>query len=623
MEVDFSKIKLVVWDLDDTFWSGTLSEEGISGIDSNIDLVKRLTDIGIVNSICSKNDEDQTIEKLKELGVEDFFVFKSIDWTPKGKRISAMIKDMGLRNVNVLFLDDNPVNRNEALHYCEGLMAADPNDVLPSLKEWAAVQEPKDLAHKRLKQYQVLETKVKSRNEFSSNLEFLYSTETVVEIKKDCLAQIDRIHELIHRTNQLNYTKKRISREELEAILKDQSYNTGYVTVKDKFGDYGIVGFFAIKDNIAEHFLFSCRAIGQGVEQWVFSTLGYPQLEVKGEVITKLEIVPPPDWINRTSGGKAEEQGATQPSAGSKILFKGPCDLSILASYLQYKGEVIEEFTYLGPLRHNEVEHHNHSENYLNLPFLGESDRKLLVDECIFNDPGMFTTRMFDRDLDIIFLSTLHEPHLAIYRRKGSNLKVAFGEWTGDLTDPSKWDSIISGAQYNYMNKFSREYLEEFAGKYEYLGPLDEKGYVENLKILMDKISPKTHLCLILGSEIEYEGKTTPAYVNRAEKHKKFNDAIREFVSGNSRIHLINITDYIEGQDSFSDNINHFQRKVYFQMSQRVSDIIAEVTGVKFREISPFKRYLKKLGAKYTTSINRNAWYYPLVAKLFHRFADK
>lgn len=208
MEVDFGKIKLVVWDLDDTFWRGTLSEEGISGIDSNIDLVKRLTDIGIVNSICSKNDEDPTIEKLKELGVEDFFVFKSIDWTPKGKRISAMIKDMGLRNVNVLFLDDNPVNRNEALHYCEGLMTADPDEVLSSFKEWAAVQEPKDIAHKRLKQYQVLETKVKSRNEFSSNLEFLYSTETVVEIKRDCLAQIDRIHELIHRTNQLNYTKK-------------------------------------------------------------------------------------------------------------------------------------------------------------------------------------------------------------------------------------------------------------------------------------------------------------------------------------------------------------------------------------------------------------------------------
>ena len=58
-------------------------------------------------------------------------------------------------------------------------------------------------------------------------------------------------------------------------------------------------------------------------------------------------------------------------------------------------------------------------------------------------------------------------------------------------------------------------------------------------------------------------------------------------------------------------------------MSQRVSEIIAEVTGVKFREISPFKRYLKKLGAKYTSSINRKAWYYPLLAKVFHKLADK
>ena len=621
--IDFSKVKLLVWDLDDTFWRGTLSEGGVSAVESNINLVKQLTDIGIVNSICSKNDEDVTIEKLKEFGVDGFFVFKSIDWTPKGKRISAMIKDMGLRNVNVLFLDDNPVNRNEALHYCDGLMAADPQEVLPLLGEWVLSQEKKDLAHKRLKQYQVLETKVKSRGEFSSNLEFLYSTQTVVEIKKDCLTQTDRLHELIHRTNQLNYTKKRISREELVSILENKAYNTGYVTVKDKFGDYGIVGFFAIKDNIAEHFLFSCRAIGQGVEQWVYSTLGFPELEVVGEVITKLEKVPAPAWINRASAstGKVEEEPAAAHL--SKILFKGPCDMSIISSYLNFKGTVIEEYTYLGTLRHNEIEHHNHSENFLLHPFLDEGDRKLLTDECIFNDPDMFSSHMYDGDLDLIFLSTLPEPHLGVYRRKGSDLKVAFGEWTGDLTDPANWDGLVSGELFNYMNHYTKEYLQAFSQKYEYLGPIDENRYVENLEKLMAKISPKTHLCLILGSEVPYEGKTTPAYLGRAERHIKFNNAIRQFARGNNRIHLLNITDYIEGQESFTDNINHFQRKVYFRMSQRVSEIIAEVTGVKFREISPFKRYLKKLGAKYTSSINRKAWYYPLLAKVFHKLADK
>ena len=36
------KIKLVIWDLDDTFWSGTISEEKIISSDYNIDLLKKL-----------------------------------------------------------------------------------------------------------------------------------------------------------------------------------------------------------------------------------------------------------------------------------------------------------------------------------------------------------------------------------------------------------------------------------------------------------------------------------------------------------------------------------------------------------------------------------------------------
>ena len=31
-----NKIKLVIWDLDETFWKGTLSEEGIEVIEKNI-----------------------------------------------------------------------------------------------------------------------------------------------------------------------------------------------------------------------------------------------------------------------------------------------------------------------------------------------------------------------------------------------------------------------------------------------------------------------------------------------------------------------------------------------------------------------------------------------------------
>ncbi len=627
MEVQFDKIKLVIWDLDDTFWRGTLSEGGVEEIASNVALVKRLTDIGIVNSICSKNDEEPTVERLKEIGIEEYFVFKSIDWTPKGQRIQKIITDMGLRDVNVLFLDDNPVNLNEAAHYNPGLMIAEPQ-IIEALTRWAQEQTPADLSHKRLKQYKVLEEKMRSKGEFSNNLDFLYSTKTVVKIHRDCSKEFERIYELIHRTNQLNYTKKRISKEELETILNDSSYDCGYVTVKDRFGDYGIVGFFAVKEGRAEHLLFSCRAIGQGVEQWVYSTLGCPELKVEGAVITQLVKGPAPKWINMEDAQESGQDGKNEAVGAEgmrpiKILFKGACDLAIVTSYMIFKGEVIEEFTYLGQLRKNEVEHHNHSVNYLALPFLSDEQKQTLVDECIFNDPAIFSTHLYDNDLDMIVLSTLSETNLGVYKKRGTDIKIAFGEWTGDLTNPEVWDKLISGEQYPYMNKFTKEYLQEFAQKYEFLGPITPQEYIQNLEQLLVKTSPKAHICLILGSEIQYEKESLPVYFHRAEEHKRLNAAVRKFAENNPRISLLEITPFIEGQHSFSNNINHFERSIYFKMSQRLNQIIAEHTGLKFSQVNPIKRYLKKLGAKYTTKINRNAWYYPMVAKLFHKLADK
>ena len=49
-------LKLVIWDLDDTFWTGTLSEGTAQWIDANCDFIANLTDKGIINSICSKNN---------------------------------------------------------------------------------------------------------------------------------------------------------------------------------------------------------------------------------------------------------------------------------------------------------------------------------------------------------------------------------------------------------------------------------------------------------------------------------------------------------------------------------------------------------------------------------------
>lgn len=96
-------IKLIVWDMDETFWRGTISEEKVSFIPENIQFVKNLTDIGVVNSICSKNDFDVAEKALEDAGIRDYFVFMSIDWSAKGQRVKHIIDTMKLRAVCLLF----------------------------------------------------------------------------------------------------------------------------------------------------------------------------------------------------------------------------------------------------------------------------------------------------------------------------------------------------------------------------------------------------------------------------------------------------------------------------------------------------------------------------------------
>ena len=102
-EGQIGKIKLVIWDLDETFWKGTIDDGDIPEIpEEHISLVKALTDHGIVNSICSKNDKDKVKAILTEKGIWDLFVFPSIDWSAKGNRIKGMLNEMGLRAVSVV-----------------------------------------------------------------------------------------------------------------------------------------------------------------------------------------------------------------------------------------------------------------------------------------------------------------------------------------------------------------------------------------------------------------------------------------------------------------------------------------------------------------------------------------
>src|ERR1700742_2260416 len=113
-----NQIKMVIWDLDETFWFGTLSEGGIQVCPSNVEMVRVLNSRGIVSSICSKNDHDHARQELERIGIWNDFVFPRIAFAAKGPAIASIVDDANLRPDNVLFIDDNHLNLEEARHCC-------------------------------------------------------------------------------------------------------------------------------------------------------------------------------------------------------------------------------------------------------------------------------------------------------------------------------------------------------------------------------------------------------------------------------------------------------------------------------------------------------------------------
>jgi len=580
--VDLKNTKLIIWDLDSTFWNGTISEEGIEVIPSNISLVKSLSEKGIINSICSKNDFSVCENKLKELDVWQYFVFPSINWEPKGLRIKNMIENMGLRPVNVVFIDDSENNLNEAKFYCPELTVCLPTEI-EDITIQANELPDSDTNMTRLEKYKVLEKKFQEKESFSSNEEFLRASGIKVEIIEDWQSEFDRIHELIMRTNRLNFTKKRISKDELKLLMDDESVRSGYVHVSDRFGDYGIVGFFAIKNKAAEHFLFSCRTMGMGIEQYVYAVLDFPGVEVIGEVSGTLKKGITPDWINQNDTQKCKTQ---KNSNSGRILFKGPCDLSGVITYLADDSMIDTELNYVNEASGVFIKSRNHTEHILQSYYLSQQRKEEIIAELPFGDPKLYSTTMFEREYDIVFYSTFTDPIMGVYKRKATGETVTYGDWCYDLTDDENREGYISGELNTANCKFTGEMIDKFKAGYTYCGRLSTDEIVANLKRMRELLDDKTVLVLMLGSEKECLANTQKAYDGRHEFNRELNGKIKETFKKNDNVDFVCFDEFVTGQEDYLDSITHFVKVVYYRASQRVIELIERYSGQKVKRRS-------------------------------------
>lgn len=278
LKTDRPPAKCVVFDLDNTLWSGILLEGEVTLRPGVQDLLRTLDSRGILLSLASKNSDAHAREKLVEFGIEEYFLFPRIDWGRKSYNLNLIAKDIDIGIDTLIFVDDNPFDRDE--------VAA----ALPAVEVLAETSLDHLAEHPRLKGTGSAEAKVRRRmyrqamvraaaaQEFGEDYKgFLRSCQIRLEIRPPLAADFERISELVQRTNQLNFSGKKYKAAEVGAVLADETLEKWVLTCADKYGSYGTIGFCIAERSpgsvLVVDLMLSCRVQGKFLEQALFHHL--------------------------------------------------------------------------------------------------------------------------------------------------------------------------------------------------------------------------------------------------------------------------------------------------------------------------------------------------------------
>ena len=290
-----TKVKCVAWDLDNTFWNGTfIEQETVAVKEEAVNLVKKLDERGIIQTIISKNDFDPCWEKLKTLEMDKYFLVPAINWDQKSKNLSKIVEKLNIGLDTIAVIDDSPFERSEIVNALPQVRVYSEKEIdnILSYEEFNVLisEESKDRRNKYQREAQRIETQEKFAGSYE---DFLISCNMVVEAFVPGTDQeIERCFELIQRSNQLNLSTIRYSRPEFSSLLADKQVLPIGIRCEDKFGDYGLIGFSSINVSnnipVMENLVLSCRIAQKRVEHTYMKSItallrnnGYKELCVK------------------------------------------------------------------------------------------------------------------------------------------------------------------------------------------------------------------------------------------------------------------------------------------------------------------------------------------------------
>lgn len=288
------RIKVVVWDGDNTLWDGTAfykDKENIKIKPGTKEALKELDKRGIKSTICSKNYYDDVESVLKRFEIERYFQHPQIGWGLKSDAIKKLAAIFNASYDEMVFVDDDPFQRAEVASQMEGLKIIpldDPIDILclDGIMPLNATDEDK----KRVQLLKEQRNREEAEKSFKGDYkEFLGQCDMVMTVRAVEEEDWPRVCQLLNRTNELNATANRYTIVQLKESYEKNNDIVMVVELRDRFGDYGLIAETILENKDYGWFIrdlaVSCRTMGRGIgSALVVAVLNY----AKGNGIKKV-----------------------------------------------------------------------------------------------------------------------------------------------------------------------------------------------------------------------------------------------------------------------------------------------------------------------------------------------
>jgi FkbH-like protein len=231
--------------------------------------------------VCSKNDEANAVEPFEKhpemvLRRGDIASFVA-NWSDKAGNIRAIAEELNIGLDSLVFIDDNPFERNlvrqELPMVAVPEVSDDPVGYPVALSDAGYFEglSVTDEDRERTGQYQGNKARDALKDSATDLPAYLRGLEMNLIAKPFDRVGLQRIVQLINKSNQFNLTTRRYTDDDIIAVMADPHAFGLQLRLLDRFGDNGVIAIVIgrlldSRDLLIDTWLMSCRVLGRQVE---------------------------------------------------------------------------------------------------------------------------------------------------------------------------------------------------------------------------------------------------------------------------------------------------------------------------------------------------------------------